>query len=329
MKQAPRVVFMGTPDFSVPILRSLAEHSYDIRAVITQPDKPVGRKRTLTPPPVKSEAQRLGLTVLQPKKVRDEASLDAIAKLDPDVIVTAAYGQILPQKLLEIPKAGCINVHASLLPRWRGAAPIHRALQNGDRKTGITLMEMVLELDAGPILSTRELSITAEDNVGTLHDKLAHLGAELLIATLPEYVAGHITPQPQPTDGITYANRILSDDEEVDFTNSSEAVHNHVRALSPWPGARTSWNGVRLKLWQTRQMSADSFTGTNHIGEGIVPESLTPGTVFASAQGSVLVQCRDKPVQLVQVQPAGKKAMAAEDWFRGIQTDRTMLGENG
>lgn len=321
MMQVPKVVFMGTPDFAVPILRALVEHSYDIRAVVTQPDKPAGRKRTLTPPPVKVEAERLDLPVWQPKKVREDDVLQAIADLHPDVMITAAYGQLLPQRLLDLPTIGCINVHASLLPRWRGAAPIHRALLNGDKRTGVTLMEMVLELDAGPILSMQELRITLEDNVGTLHDKLAALGAQLLVSFLPDYVNGNIKAKPQPVDGITYANRILSGDEEVDFRNSSEQVHNHVRGLSPWPGARTTWNGQRLKLWQTKQVSTK---------EALVDEAPlnTPGTAYRTTDGRVMVQCADGPLQLVRVQPAGKKAMNAGDWFRGVQTDDTVLGES-
>lgn len=322
MSHVPRVVFMGTPDFSVPILRSLVDHSYEVAAVITQPDKPAGRKRKLTPPPVKMEAQRLGLSVLQPKKVREEDALQTISDLDPDVIITAAYGQLLPQKLLDIPKVGCINVHASLLPRWRGAAPIHRALLQGDDRTGITLMEMVLELDAGPVLGVRELPIDVDDTVGTLHDKLSELGSELVISLLPDYLAGKIAPTPQPTQGVTYANRILSEDEELDFHSTAKHVHNHVRGLCPWPGARTTWKGQRLKVWKTHRPAVNAAEQR----KGSLAKN--PGTVYRTSKGVVVVQCADGPLQLIQVQPAGKKVMSAEDWFRGLQTDTAALGEH-
>jgi|UPI000414CCE6 methionyl-tRNA formyltransferase len=307
-----RVVFMGTPDFAVPSLRALAARSdCVVAAVVTQPDKPVGRKRVLTPPPVKRVAQELGLSVWQPQKVGADDVINQLREVKPDVIVTAAYGQLLPQRLLDIPTRGCLNVHASLLPRWRGAAPIHRAILAGDAETGVTIMEMVRALDAGPIVGVEKVAIAEDDNVGTLHDRLAEVGARLLMQVLPGYLDGSITPTPQPEEGVTYADRILRSDEFVDWRRPTDAVYNHIRGLSPWPGAVTTWNGLDVKIWAAERVP----------GEVIGSAPAEPGQVRNVAGVGICVRTGDGWLKLKQVQPSGKRPMSADDWFRGIAAE--------
>jgi methionyl-tRNA formyltransferase len=314
MRHPARVVFMGTPEFAVPSLRALVSHGYEVVSVITQPDKPVGRKQVLTPSPVKLAALELGLPVFQPERVRRAPALEYIRSLEPDVCVTAAYGQILPQALLDIPRVGCLNVHASLLPRWRGAAPIHRAIMAGDAETGITIMEMVLELDAGPIVGMKRIPIEMTDNVGTLHDKLARLGAELLLEVLPGYLDGTIVPQAQPVEGVTYADRIGREDEFIDWNKPAVAVYNHIRGLSPWPGATSLSGNTQIKVWDAAlALSSLSLPGSS------------PGDVQVK-DGKVFVRCHDGWIELLTVQPAGKRKMGAGDWMRGQQSKPTRLG---
>jgi methionyl-tRNA formyltransferase len=311
-----RVLFMGTPDFAVPALTELAKAGYAI-LVVTQPDKPVGRHKLMNPPPVKVAAESLGLFVIQPPKVRAPKALEEITAFAPDVLITAAYGQLLPQKLLDIPTVGCLNIHASLLPRWRGAAPIHRAIMAGDSVTGVTLMEMVLELDAGPIVRMQEMPIDAEDTTGSLHDKLALLGSRLLMDTLPDYVAGKIQPTVQPEVGITYAERVLRADEFIDWTRPAHELALQIRGLAPWPGAATTVGGQSLKIWSV-------------AGIGTEPEKeyeiSQPGHVVLGADGHVQVSCGSGFLRVKEVQPAGKRRMNAADWFRGQQAQSVQLG---
>lgn len=310
----PRVLFMGTPDFAVPALQALAGDAYRIAAVVTQPDRPQGRRRKLTPSPVKLAAQALGLPVLQPEKVRSPAALAQVAALLPDVLVTAAYGQLLPQRLLDLPRVGCINVHASLLPRWRGAAPIHRALLAGDTETGVTLMEMVAALDAGPILRAQSVPILEEDNVGSLHDRLAQVGASLLQALLPCYLAGEVAPTAQPDSGVTYAARIGREDEWVDWTRSVHEVYNQIRGLSPWPGATTRSAGRDLKVWAAQLVKSTE----------LLPDLQAPGTLCV-VNRQVLVSCQDGWMTLTEVQPAGKRKMSAVDWLHANAGEKLVL----
>ena len=299
----PRIVFMGTPEFAVVTLRRLVQTGYDI-LVITQPDKPTGRKQTLTPPPVKVEGIAHNLTILQPVKVRDNVVIEQIAGFKPDVLVTAAFGQLLPQKLLDVPRVGALNVHASLLPRWRGAAPIHRAILAGDKETGVTIMEMVKALDAGPIVGMEKTPILQTDTVGTLHDRLAQIGADLLIHLLPDYLDGKIETKAQPESGVTYAERIVRDDEFVDFSKPVDQVYNHIRGLSPWPGVVCKFGSTFIKIWNAAPFDSE--------------ETAQYGAVIGDHSG-VLVQCGKGRLQLLTVQPAGKRKMAAEDWVRGLQ----------
>ncbi|MGO3748653.1 methionyl-tRNA formyltransferase, partial [Vagococcus salmoninarum] len=224
-----KIVFMGTPAFSVPILDALVAADYEVVAVVTQPDRPVGRKRVLTPPPVKVGALKHGLEILQPEKISGSPEMERIIALEPDLIVTAAFGQFLPEKLLQAPKFGAINVHASLLPKYRGGAPVHYAIMNGESETGVTIMEMIKKMDAGDIISQGALPITTTDDVGSMFDKLSALGTELLLATLPDYLAGKITPQVQNEAEVTFSPNISRDEEAIDWQKTAEMIDSQIR----------------------------------------------------------------------------------------------------
>ncbi|WP_299087050.1 methionyl-tRNA formyltransferase [uncultured Metabacillus sp.] len=297
-----RIVFMGTPDFSVPILRRLVKEGYDIVGVVTQPDRPKGRKKTLTPPPVKVEAEKHQIKVLQPEKIREE--LDDILSLEPDLIVTAAFGQLLPNELLEAPKYGCINVHASLLPELRGGAPIHYSILQGKTKTGITIMYMAEKLDAGDILTQVEVEIEERDTVGTLHDKLSKAGENLLSETIPLLLAGKLTPQKQNDSKATFASNIKRAQEKVDWTKSGEEIYNQIRGLNPWPVAFTTHNKQTMKLWWGEKMPNKNDS--------------EPGTIIGmDHDGFVVATGNQTAIKITELQPAGKKKMSGEDYLRG------------
>ncbi|GFR37798.1 methionyl-tRNA formyltransferase [Insulibacter thermoxylanivorax] len=310
------IVFMGTPDFAVPSLLQLLEHDYNVVGVVTQPDRPKGRKRVLTPPPVKEAALKAGLPVMQPVRLRNPEAVAALAEWQPDLIVTAAYGQILPKEVLDMPRLGCINVHASLLPRYRGGAPIHHAIMNGESKTGVTIMYMAEGLDTGDMISQVEVPITEEDNAGTMFEKLAHAGAKLLIETLPDLIAGRAPRIPQQESEATYAPNITREQEKIDWSRSAREIFNQVRGLSPWPVAYTIWDGEVMKVWACKVLDA-STKHTSHA----------PGTVLALKPEGIDVSCGSGVVRLTMVQPAGKKAMAAADFVRGGKMkEGTVLG---
>lgn len=315
MNEMTRIVFMGTPDFSVPVLRRLVDEGYNVVGVVTQPDRPKGRKKELTPPPVKTEALKHGIEVLQPEKIRHQKDLDKVLALKPDLVVTAAFGQILPNELLEAPKHGCINVHASLLPELRGGAPIHYSILQGKEKTGITIMYMAEKLDAGDILTQAEVVITEEDNVGTLHDKLSKAGTELLAETLPMLLEGKLKPIKQDDSKATFASNIKREQEKIDWTRTGEEIYNHIRGLNPWPVAFTSLEGQTVKIWRGEKMKS-----TNPSEPGTVIGIDSDGFVVASGNGTA--------VKIVELQPAGKKKMSGEDFLRGSQiAPGTKLGE--
>ncbi len=299
-----KVIFMGTPDFSVPVLTRIIEEGYEVIAVVTQPDRPVGRKKILTPTPVKVEAEKHGIPVYQPEKIRDEVELAKILALQPDLVVTAAFGQILPNELLEAPKLGCINVHASLLPELRGGAPIHYAILQGKKKTGITIMYMAEKLDAGDILAQAEVTIEEEDNVGTLFDKLSQIGADLLADTLPKLINGELTPIKQDEAKATFASNIKRSDEKIDWTKTGEEIYNHVRALNPWPVSYTLLEGKVMKIWQTKKV-----TGFKKAESGTIIDVQKEGFVVATGnETSILIK---------ELQPSGKKKMPAKDYLSG------------
>ncbi|SDG69069.1 methionyl-tRNA formyltransferase [Aneurinibacillus thermoaerophilus] len=299
-----RIVFMGTPDFAVPCLQKLAEEKYNIVAVVTQPDRPKGRKKQLTPPPVKEAALKLGIPVLQPEKLKRNGTEDILA-YEPDLIVTAAFGQILPKEIIEYPKYGCINVHASLLPAYRGGAPIHKAIIDGQQETGVTIMYMVEKLDAGDILSQVRVTIEESDNVGTMHDKLSKAGARLLVETIPKLISGEIQPVPQDEARVTYAWNIQRKDERLDWTKSARQLFNQVRGLNPWPVAYTEVDGQVMKVWEAYVLQED--------GKG----AEEPGTILSVAPEGIDVQTGEGVLRLTRIQPAGKKAMAVADYVRG------------
>jgi len=303
VSEKPRILFMGTPDFAVPSLQMLVEKAYPIVGVVTQPDRPKGRKQVLTPPPVKTTALSYGIPVFQPEKLRDPAALEEILALKPELVVTAAYGQLLPSALLEAPRWGCINVHASLLPKYRGGAPIHHALINGEKETGVTIMYMVERLDAGDILSQRAIPIEETDHVGSLHDKLSRLGAELLAETIPALLAGEIQPVPQDESLVTYAPNIRREDERIDWSQPACAIFNRVRGLHPWPVAFTTWQGKPLKIWWAEVVDV------RHDAE--------PGTVLNVGMDGIIVAAGKGAVVIQELQPYGKKRMTAAEFVRG------------
>ena len=298
-----KVVFMGTPDFAVPSLKALKREGYEVPLVITQPDKPAGRGKRLRPPPVKVLAQELGLRVYQPEKVKENWELKGILEgIKPDLIVVAAYGKILPEWLLDLPKYGTINVHASLLPKYRGASPIQWAILNGEKETGITIMKVIPELDAGPILSQKKVKIEEEDNAKTLHDKLANLGAELLVETIPKFVFGEIEPVPQDEGRATYCPQIKKEMGRVNWQEGSREIFNKVRAFYPWPCAFTSFKGKGIKLLKVRPVE-----GEGEPGEVI---EVKGGLKVATGEGALLIE---------RLKPEGKKEISGEEFVRGYR----------
>lgn len=298
-----KIIFMGTPAFSAPILRMLVEQGYEVAAVVTQPDRPVGRKKILTPTPVKEEALRLGLPVLQPEKLKNPEELQQVLNLSPDLIITAAFGQILPTELLESPSLGAINVHASLLPDYRGGAPIHQAIMDGREKTGVTIMYMVDKLDAGDIISQIEVPIQKEDHTGGMFEKLSDAGTELLKATLPAIIAGTNERIPQDESKVTYARNISREQERVDWNRSAQEIYNQVRGLYPWPVAYTTFNNDNMKIWWSEVVDP---TVAGRSGE-----------VVELTEDAVHVQTGKGILAITELQPAGKKRMAAKDYLTG------------
>ncbi len=299
-----RVIFMGTPDFAVPSLQALVDHpAFDVVGVVTQPDRPAGRGQDVRMSDVKRRALALGLPVFQPATLRDEAAVEHLRGWQPDVLVVAAFGQILRQPVLALAPHGSVNVHASLLPRWRGAAPIHYAIRASDAETGVTIMQMDAGLDSGPILAQRAIPISPDETATSLHDKLAVLGAEFLPGVLRDYVEGRITPTPQPLEGVTLAPTLRKEDGLIDWTQSAAAIDRHVRAYDPWPGTFTTLDGSLLKVLAGHPQPA--ATG-----------SAAPGTLV-EREGGLAVQTGAGLYILDTVQPAGKKKMPAQAFLAG------------
>lgn len=300
-----KIVFMGTPAFSVPILEGLLAHGYDVLAVVTQPDRPVGRKKILTPPPVKTAALKHDLLVLQPEKISGSPEMAEILALAPDLLITAAFGQFLPEKLLQAPTYGAINVHASLLPKYRGGAPVHYAIMNGDAETGVTIMEMIKKMDAGDILSQRAIPITKTDDVGTMFDKLSLLGKDLLLETLPKLLAGDITPVPQAESEVTFSPNISREAEAIDWQKTAEAIDCQVRGMRPWPIAYTTYEAARWKLWQVTPLSE-----TTTEAPGVIIERTKKTLKIACGAGTIL--------QIDDLQPAGKGRLTIQEFLNGV-----------
>lgn len=306
-----RIVFMGTPEFAVPVLEGLLQN-YKVKAVVTQPDKPVGRKGEIMASPIKKKALENTVLVVQPKKLKDD--WQDIISLHPDLIVTCAYGQILPREILVYPKYGCINVHASLLPKLRGGAPIHHAIIDGYKKTGITIMHMSPGLDEGDIISQKEIEITDSDTASTLHDKLSIIGRDLLLETLPSIIDGTAPRTQQDNSESTYAYNISKEDEKIKFSNNRRQVFNQIRGLNGWPGAYCIMDGKRLKVWES-YISENAFTGMH---DGQITGIYEDGFGVKVANGEVI---------FTVVQPEGKGKMKASDFLRGIKNPASLVGK--
>jgi len=300
-----RIVFMGTPSFAVPSLRALVEQGYEVVAVVSQPDRPKGRKKLLTPTPVKEAALELGIPVLQPERMRNEDAIAEVASYKPELIVTAAYGQILPKAVLELPQHGCINVHGSLLPKYRGGAPIQRSIINGESETGVTIMYMAEGLDTGDMISSVAIPITDEDNAGTIFEKLSIAGAKLLIDTVPPLIRGELQAIPQDDSLATYAPNLTREDERIEWDKSAISIFNQVRGLSPMAGAFTTLNGEVFKVWGCKPLSASSNAAT--------------GTIVSASADGIVVQTGEGQLLLTIIQPAGKRMMNVSDWIQGAR----------
>ncbi|MBK8824282.1 MAG: methionyl-tRNA formyltransferase [Anaerolineales bacterium] len=298
-----RIVFMGSPDFSLPGLSALAK-SHQVVGVVTQPDRSSGRGRELKAPPVKTLALALNIPIMQPEKLRTPEAMSQLQAWNPDLLVVAAFGQILKKDVLELPRYGCINVHASLLPRWRGAAPVNAAILAGDEEMGITIMQMDVGLDTGPMLAKKSIRLMPNDTTGSVLGALSTLGADLLLETLPEYLAGNLKPVPQPAEGATYAPMLKKEDGLLDFTRPAIELERRVRAMNPWPGAWFEWNGNPLKVAKASVVSG---------GEGLVS-----GSRF-TVEGRPAVMCADGALVLDEVQPSGKKIMSGKAFLSGAR----------
>ena len=311
-----RVVFMGTPDFAVGTLLAIADAGHEIVGVVTQTDKPVGRKQELKPTAVKAAALERGLKVYQPQKLRNNPEfLETLEQLSPDVIVVAAYGKIIPKEILELPKYGCLNVHASLLPKYRGAAPIQWAVIDGEEKSGVTIMQMDEGLDTGDMLAKVEVPITKEETGGSLFDKLAEAGANLLAETLPKLGTGELHPVKQPLESPTpYARMISKADGRMDWALPAQKLECFVRGMNPWPAAYTSLRGKGLKIWKSQVEAVQS--------------GKRPGTILAADEKGLLIQTGENALRITELQLEGKKRMKASDFLRGHKVEaETVLGE--
>lgn len=296
---------MGTPDLAATVLKGIiADGSYDILAVVTQPDRAVGRKKEVKMPPVKEVALEHNLPVYQPEKLSGSQEMSDIMALGADGIVTAAFGQFLPGKLLDSVDFA-VNVHGSLLPKYRGGAPIQYAIINGDKEAGITIMEMVRQMDAGDMIAKAAIPITDEDNLGTMFEKLAILGRDLLLKTLPDYIAGNIEPEPQDETQVTFSPNISSEEECIDWTKSNQEIFNLIRGLNPWPIAHTLWNGKRFKIYEGERVD----------GQG------QPGYIIEKTKKTLVVATGNGALSLKRVQPFGKPQMAISDFLNGLGRD--------
>ena len=301
-----RIIFMGTPELAGESLRALLRSpEFQVAAVVTQPDQPKGRGLKLQPSPVKEIALRENLPVLQPERARDEKFIQQLREIQPDLICVAAYGQILPQAILDLPPLGCLNVHTSLLPKYRGAAPIQRAILNGESETGVTLMKMDAGLDTGAILTREKTRIQPEDNSQTLHDRLARIGAELLVKTIPDYAAGKIQPRPQPGEGVSHAAKIKKSDGKINWSEAALVSWNRVRAMTPWPGAFTFLpaqpQALLLKIWRAE----------------ISNESGAPGDILRAEKNGIIAACGEGALRILILQREGGRRMTAQEFLAG------------
>lgn len=309
-----KIVYMGTPDFAVPALAALAESGYEVAGVVTQPDKPKGRSKTLVPTPVKEEALKHGIPVYQPKKVREPEFVETLKEIGPDIIIVAAFGQIIPKEILDMPEFGCINIHASLLPKYRGAAPIQQAVINGDKEAGVTIMKMGIGLDTGDMISQASVPLAEDETGGSLFDRLADLGADLLVKTLPSIFDRTAVYEPQPEESPTpYVGMITKQMGLLDFRKDAEELERLIRGMDPWPSAYTFLNGKSLKVWKAAV-------------EQKVSGSEEPGTIVNTDKEGIHVACGQDRLVLKEIQLEGKKRMDAAAFLRGYPIETgTML----
>ena len=313
--KSKKIVYMGTPDFAVPALSALVREGYTVTGVVTQPDKPKGRSKQMVPSPVKEEAGKHGLPVWQPARVRNPEFIQFLTEQKPDVIIVAAFGQIIPKAVLDLPPYGCINIHGSLLPKYRGASPIQRAVLDGEKESGVSIMRMDEGIDTGDIISRRAVPLSEDETGGSLFDKLSVLGADLLLDTLPLVLSGKAVYEKQPEESPTpYASMLKKESGHLDFTNEASVLERQVRGLSPWPGAYTSLDGKTFKIWKSAVRPAVEGSGT-------------PGTVLNTGPEGILVKCGTGALLLQEVQIEGKKRMAADAFLRGYHLEPgTILG---
>jgi methionyl-tRNA formyltransferase len=311
MTEPLRIVFAGTPEFSVPPLRALLASPHQVVGVYTQPDRPAGRGRKLTPSPVKEEAVAASVPVFQPRSLKDPDAQRELAALKPDLMVVVAYGLLLPQAVLDIPRLGCINIHASLLPRWRGAAPIQRAILAGDKETGVGIMRMEAGLDTGPVYLEKRLPIEPGDTGGSLHDKLCKLGAEALMEALPGIVDGSREAAPQDDTLTTYASKLDKAEASIDWSRPAAEIARQVRAFNPWPVAQTRFEDAVLRIWNAAPVKGE--TGT-------------PGMVMAANRGGIDVATGDGLLRITRLQMPGKKPVSAADFINAYPIQGVTLG---
>jgi methionyl-tRNA formyltransferase len=323
-----RIAFAGTPDFAVPALKALVNSSHTVVGVLTQPDRPKGRGRQIAASPVKQAALAHGLPISQPQTLKDEAGRVDLASWEPDVLVVVAYGLILPRAALTLPRLGCLNIHASLLPRWRGAAPIQRAVLAGDAVTGVTIMQMDVGLDTGPMLLKKEVPIARTDTGGSLHDRLAAVGALAVVEALDGYSRGTLMPEPQPTDGVTYAAKIEKTEALIDWSRGAVEIERQVRAFNPWPVAETRMDGEQLRVFEAL-VESTGFAAPERRELTLPPDrsDSETGTIVAVRDDAIVVQCGTGRLALSQVQRPGRRALSAGDFARGGSGTTHLLGK--
>ena len=312
MSSALSLIFAGTPEFSVPALEALLASRHRVVAVYTQPDRPAGRGQQVTMSAVKQCALRHQLPVEQPPTLKDAAAVERLSQWSADLMIVVAYGLLLPKAVLQAPRLGCINIHASLLPRWRGAAPIQRAVQAGDKESGVTIMQMDVGLDTGPMLLERVTPIDARETAASLHDRLASLGAAAVVEAIEAIAAGSASAREQPQEGATYAAKIRKEEALIDWSQAALLIDRQVRAFNPWPIAETRWNGQQLRVWEAIPLAT--------------PAAAPPGTVTATSAAGIEVATGDGTLQLTRVQAAGRKAMAAADFLKAHRPEGAVLG---
>lgn len=314
MSAIEKVVFMGTPDIASSVLEAVIKDGFNVEAVVTQPDRPKGRGNELTPPDVKVTALKYGIRVLQPEKAKDPAFIDEIRSIAPDIIIVVAYGQILKKELLEIPKYGCVNVHASLLPKYRGASPIQWAVINGDEYAGVTVMQMGEGLDTGDIIDCAKIRLADDETAGSLFDRLAALGGELMVRVLHSIGEGTAKRTPQGEEGSSYVSVIKKDFGRVDFSKPAAVIERLIRGLTPWPSAFTFISGKTLKLWKALVIEGDEAAS-------LMPEDAVCGTVFGTSAGRFFVVTGDGVLEILELQIEGKKRMPTGDFLRGFRIE--------